>query len=131
MKVKINRVITTLILALLFAVGIPFAAANAAPAAQASPAPAISITSDDLHLGSAPKTIGADNVTNLLNAVYFVAGITAIIVIIVGGIRYAAANGDSSQIQAAKNMITYAVVGLVVIIMAAAITQFVITSIGK
>jgi hypothetical protein len=130
MKVNSNRLISPLLLALVFTVGVPFAATYADTTA-ASPAPTITISSSDLHLGTAPKAIGSSDVATLLGTVYLLAGITAVIVIIIGGIRYAASNGDSSQIQAAKNMITYAVVGLVVIIMAAAITQFVIASVAK
>ncbi len=92
----------------------------------------IQISADDLNLGSNPPTkVDSSTIGNLLGIAYFLAGIVAVIVIIIGGIRYAAANGDSSQIQAAKNMITYAVVGLVVVVAASAITQFVLAQITK
>lgn len=73
-------------------------------------------------------TTAADDATlgNILTAVYMVAGIVAVIVIIVGGIRYTTSNGDAAGVKSAKNTILYAVVGLIVIIMASAITQFVI-----
>lgn len=77
----------------------------------------------DLRLCDAPTDI---NIESILGAVYLLAGIVAVIVIIIGGIRYVASNGDSGQVQSAKNTVTYAVVGLVVVIAAAAITQFVI-----
>ncbi len=91
----------------------------------------IEINASDLGLSGAPRDVGPDTIGSLLAIAYFLAGIVAVIVIIIGGIRYAAANGESSQIQSAKNMIMYAVIGLVVVIMAAAITQFVITNITK
>lgn len=90
----------------------------------------IKITANDLNLGGAPTTVGAGNVENILFTVYFWAGIIAVLIIIIGGIRYATSNGDSAQVKSAKNTILYAVVGLVVIIMAAAITQFVIQSVA-
>jgi hypothetical protein len=96
-----------------------------------TPSTSITIAASDLHLSTAPTSIGQNEVATLLGAVYTVAGIVAVIAIIIGGIRYASANGDSGQIQAAKNTILYAVVGLVVIIMAAAITQFVIQNVTK
>lgn len=70
----------------------------------------------------------ADDATlaNILTAVYMIAGIVAVIVIIIGGIRYTTSNGDAGGVKSAKDTILYAVIGLVVIIMAAAITQFVI-----
>ena len=61
-----------------------------------------------------------------LNAVYFAGGAACVIVIVVAGILYALSAGDSNQIKIAKNAILYAVVGLVVIMMAFAITAFVI-----
>jgi len=61
-----------------------------------------------------------------LNAVYFAGGIACVIVIIVAGILYTLSAGDSNQVKIAKNAILYAVVGLVVIMMAFVITAFVI-----
>ncbi len=91
----------------------------------------IKISQSDLGLGGAPTTIGGGEVGAILNLVYVVAGMTAIIIIIIGGIRYATSNGDSNGIQSAKNTIMYAVVGLVVVIVAAAITNFVIEAVAR
>jgi hypothetical protein len=93
--------------------------------------PSISIAANDLHLGGAPSVFGGDQITVILSLVYFVAGIVAVIAIIIGGIRYTTSNGDSSQIKAAKDTVLYAVIGLIVVIMAAAITRFVIKGIGS
>ena len=64
--------------------------------------------------------------TNIINTILIVLGMIAVIMIIVGGIRYTTSNGDSSQIQSAKNTIMYAVIGLVVAILSFAIVNFVI-----
>jgi TRAP-type C4-dicarboxylate transport system permease small subunit len=93
--------------------------------------PTISINKSDLGLANGPSSITPDTVAAALNTVYFIAGIVAVLIIIIGGVRYVTSNGDSSQVTAAKNTILYAVVGLVVIIMAAAITQFVVTNVTK
>jgi hypothetical protein len=69
-------------------------------------------------------------IQNGLNIAYFLAGTIAVIVIIVGGITYATAAGNSSSITKAKNMILYSVVGLVVIIVAFAVTYFVAGKFG-
>ena len=45
---------------------------------------------------------------------------------IIGGIRYVISNGDSSQITSAKNTIMYAVIGLVVALLAYAIVNFIV-----
>jgi len=73
------------------------------------------------------KPLGADDVLqNGLDIVYLLAGIIAVIVIIVGGIMYATSAGNSGNITKAKNLIMYSVVGLGVIIAAFAITRFVL-----
>lgn len=61
----------------------------------------------------------------IIQTMLFISGIVAIIVIIVGGIRYITSNGDQARVKAAKDTILYAVVGLVVAIMAFAIVGFV------
>ena len=72
-------------------------------------------------------TSSANQVLNSsLNVVYFVAGVVAVVAIILAGFKYATAAGDSAAIAKAKNTILYAVIGLVVIILAFAITWFVI-----
>lgn len=62
-----------------------------------------------------------------VNLAFYIAGIVAVIVIIVAGISYATSMGDSGRIAKAKNMILYAVIGLVVLIAAFAITNFVMS----
>lgn len=72
-------------------------------------------------------TTSAEVVLNTaLNSVYMVAGIIAVIVIIIAGYMYVTSQGDSAAVTKAKNAILYAVIGLVVIILAFAITWFVI-----
>ncbi len=58
----------------------------------------------------------------------FILGAIAVIMIIIGGIKYTISNGDSSQVTSAKNTILYAVIGLVVALLAYAIVGFVIDS---
>lgn len=63
---------------------------------------------------------------NGLNIAYMLAGIIAVIVIISGGIMFTISAGNSANVTKAKNMILYSVIGLVIIIGAYAITNFVI-----
>lgn len=80
-----------------------------------------------------PNAIGINHpVTNantalqgVLNTVYGAAGIVCVIIIIVGGYIYVTSSGDSSNIKRAKEAILGAVIGIVMIIMAFAITQFI------
>lgn len=84
----------------------------------------------DLNLQNAPTEVSGAGIEGVLTQVYVAAGIVAVIVIIVGGIRYTTSNGDAAKTKSSKNTILYAVVGLVVIIMAAAITDFVIKNVA-
>ena len=63
----------------------------------------------------------------IVNVLLFVIGAIAVIMIVVGGLRYVISGGDSSQVKAAKDKILYAVIGLVVALLAYAIVNFVIT----
>lgn len=65
-----------------------------------------------------------------LNILYFVAGIFAVIVIIIAAFTLVTNNGDPSALAKARNAIIYAVIGLVVIIAAFTVTWFVIGRIG-
>lgn len=61
-------------------------------------------------------------VTNIL---LFVIGAVAVIMLIIGGIRYVVSGGDQSAVTGAKNTILYAIVGIVVAILAYAAVSFV------
>ena len=84
-------------------------------------------------INSAKGTGAPDNVTEddglikkVVNLLLWAIGIISVIMIIIGGIRYAISNGDSNQVTAAKNTIMYAVIGLVIAIFAYAIVNFVL-----
>jgi hypothetical protein len=81
--------------------------------------------------GNENKTSLEDNIKTIVNIMLFLLGSIAVIMIIIGGIRYATSNGDSSQIKGAKDTILYAVIGLIVAILAYAIVSFVITQFVK
>ena len=55
-----------------------------------------------------------------------VAGVAAIIMIIVGGLRYITSGGDASKVASAKNAIIYAIIGLVVVVFSQFIVRFVL-----
>ncbi len=65
-------------------------------------------------------------IKNIVNTLLFIIGALAVIMLIIGGIRYTTSAGNSSQTTAAKNTILYAIVGLVLAIFAYAIVNFLI-----
>lgn len=66
-------------------------------------------------------------IEQIINVLLFVIGAIAVIMIILGGIKYVLSNGDSAQITSAKNTVLYSVIGLVVALLAYAIVNFVVT----
>lgn len=73
-----------------------------------------------------PKVQADSAINGILNTVYFAAGIAAVIVIIISAFFYVTSQGDPGKIKRAKDGILYSVVGLVVVMTAFLITNFVI-----
>lgn len=64
---------------------------------------------------------------NIVNLLLFVLGVVAVIVIIIAGFMYVTSAGDSGRAKTAKDTILYAVIGLIVALMAFAIVSWVVT----
>ena len=60
----------------------------------------------------------------------YIAGIAAVIVIIIGGLMYITSNGDTNKVNNGRDMIIYAAIGLVVIVLAQSIVTFIVNRIG-
>ncbi len=67
----------------------------------------------------------------IANVLVFLVGAIAVLFLIIGGLRYVVSNGEAKNVEAAKNTILYAIIGIVVAILAFAVVQFVITSLTK
>ena len=66
--------------------------------------------------------------TTVSNILLFIIGALSVIMIIIGGLRYVISGGNSTAVTSAKNTILYAVVGLIVALLAFAIINFVLGS---
>ena len=127
-----NKVKVTLIsfAALLGVLTMVPAYANASPASEIQGgvnAVGGNETVQDAKGNTVPVTLG-DRLKTIVNIMLFILGAIAVIMIVIGGIKYTTSNGDSSSITSAKNTILYAVVGLIIAVMAFAIVNFVVTS---
>ena len=81
--------------------------------------------------GNADGTGGlTDQVSGIINAIIAVLGILAVVVIIIGGISYMTSNGDATKVKKAKDTILYGVIGLIIVILSAAIVNFVIAKVA-
>ena len=68
--------------------------------------------------------------TNIVNLLFWVAGIVSVIFIIVGGIMYIVSAGNENSTIKAKNTILWAVIGLIISLASIGITTFIITRLG-
>ncbi len=85
----------------------------------------------DLDLGikcAQGDTVGTAKsyIVTIVNILLALAGITAAIFLIIGGLRYITSQGERDGTEKAKNTILYAVIGLIVIGLSAAIVNFII-----
>lgn len=67
----------------------------------------------------------ANSLNNVINIVLSLLGIIFILLMIYGGVTYMLARGNEEQTKKAKSLITQAIIGLVIILAAYAITYFV------
>ncbi len=87
-------------------------------------------TAEELGLPTGGGSVGDAQIKSIMGVVYMVAAVIAVIVIIIAGILYATSSGDSAKIARAKNAILYSIIGLVVVIIASAITNLIIKEVG-
>lgn len=74
--------------------------------------------------------VGPDGVfTKISNTLLLVIGIISVVMLIYGGFRYIISGGDNKKVADAKNTILYAIIGLIISLLAYAIINFVITAI--
>jgi len=69
--------------------------------------------------------------STVINAFSVVVGIIAVIMIIIGGLKYITSTGDSNNTNSAKNTILYAIIGLVVVALAQIIVREVLYRLSK
>lgn len=62
----------------------------------------------------------------VINIFSLIVGVVAVIMIIIGGLKYITSGGDSGNITSAKNTILYAIIGLVIVALAQIIVRFVL-----
>ncbi len=67
----------------------------------------------------------------VINIFSLVVGVTSVIMIIIGGLKYITSGGDSGNVSGAKNTILYAIIGLVVVALAQVIVRFVLAKVSS
>ncbi|HLC49042.1 MAG TPA: hypothetical protein VJI96_01510 [Candidatus Andersenbacteria bacterium] len=69
-------------------------------------------------------------VLNIVNGLLVVASIAAAIYLVLGGIRYITSQGEEDQTEQAKSTILYALIGLIVIGLSAALVNFIVGTVA-
>ena len=135
MKIAIKKSLQSL----LFVPALALAASFALPVVQPTPAFAADCTNptgirDGVDCATSPENRSQPGVfeangvfQKVTNTLLFIIGAISVIMIIFGGFKYVTSGGDSSGVTSAKNTILYAVIGLVVAMLAYAILDFVLT----
>jgi hypothetical protein len=76
------------------------------------------VCSPDKNGGSNPLTGDDGVIMRVANIIAVVAGVAAVIIIIVSGLKFVTAGGDANEVAAARRTIIYAILGLVIIVSA-------------
>ena len=80
----------------------------------------------DSNIGIATVGCIVPFLQNLISAAFTFVGVVAVIIIILGGIKYTRSRGDPQSLKSAQQTLTWGIVGLVIVIFA----FFVVTFIG-
>ena len=64
----------------------------------------------------------------ITNTILYIVGIIAVIMLIIGGIKYLVSGGDAKKVTDAKNTVLYAIIGIVICFFAYAIINFVVSA---
>ena len=80
----------------------------------------------EIVCGSHTEDDAQNKIGTILNAVFGITGIVAAIVIVIGGVFYVTSQGDPGKVTRAKSTILYAVIGLIISLLAFAIVNFIL-----
>ena len=87
----------------------------------------LDLLSSILNYDALPKR-PVDNslVRTILSLVFTITGALSVLMVVIGGLKYASSQGDPQAISKAKHTIIYAIVGLIVSIFSLTIVGFVL-----
>ena len=108
--------------------------------AGSSAVSAVACPTGSLHAGEDKSSLAECNleetsnnlmstVSTIINVIIGVVGVVSVIFIVIGGLSYVTSAGDPGKTKKAKDTILYAVIGLIVAVLAFAIVNFVLASV--
>lgn len=118
----------TIVLAALLMLFLPVAAsAQAVVQTACEGAAAQSAVCQEAKNTTGNPLLGSDGIiTRVTQLLVWVVGVVAVLIIIISGLRYITSAGDAAGVNNAKNGILYALIGLVVAVLAQVIVTFVL-----
>lgn len=134
---RLTRVLAALPLLAVMTLGLPAAASALSlrvPTTVVATTPQQAIC-NGVGLSNASGSCGDNGlqIGNVLGAVInlltTIVGVAAVIMIIISGLRFITSGGDSSKVASAKSALIYAIIGVVVVVLAQTIVHFVIVKI--
>lgn len=133
MKSLIKRITQAVSVVSVLALGVAFVAPLAVSAQCDDIKSGIAGGSQCAKPDTAPEKLFGDNsvFVTITNIMLFLIGAIAVVMLIIGGVRYAISAGDTTAVTAAKNTILYAIVGIVVAFLAYAVVAFVSDQLEK
>jgi len=96
---------------------------------ESAPAPTDSSVCNGKDNSQNPLTGKDGYLVRAVKFITFLTGIASIIIMIYAGLKYVTSNGDSNTVNAAKNTILYALIGVIVSLMSQGIILFVINNV--
>lgn len=121
--------LSCLLLTAIFSFAAPMATADSVfkactPGSPTDSSPACQKSSESMTSNSFLGQNGV--ITKVATILTTVVAVASVIMVIVGGLKYVLSSGDANNITSAKNTILYALIGLVISIIARAIITFVL-----
>jgi hypothetical protein len=130
MKEIVKKSLWSLLLVPALVLGVSATAGAASCAATGNKVTGIKGAADCAKSADQTETLLGDGgaFTTITNILIFIVGAISVIMLVIGGVRYTVSGGDSSAVTGAKNTILYAIVGIIVSILAYAVVNFVISN---
>jgi len=125
MKLKTKKILTTAIIVALLALVVMPIATNAT---SKNASKLFDLENAQFGLGNKALKTGIEEIIQVLLGFL---GIIAVLVILWGGFIWMTAMGDEGKVEKAKKMIIAGIIGIIIILAAFAIAQFVIERIGE
>jgi hypothetical protein len=115
------------LIAALFLLGAPYLLSPSLAQAEGCATVDRSLTAYGATIPSLPKYCSVGEITRkVLNVAFTLIGGVSLLFVIIGGYRYMTAGGSEEQVAAGKKTAIYAIVGLVVVVLAVSIVNIVV-----